>query len=152
VRVSELQPMIYFKIPLQLSRQRVELTYREKFSHLFPAIHRDEWVLSSPEMVFWITVLHLFHTYQLVHFHHYLICGRGCPFSIKSSSSLLLFLLFWFSSRVFIFALTCLVLIVDGFPSLFIYIYRYRVFLVLGPLHADESSRWGWMIRPGFRA
>ncbi len=36
------------------------------------------------------------------------ICGRGCPFSIKSFTSfLLLFWSFWFSSGVFTFAWTC---------------------------------------------
>ncbi len=29
-----------------------------------------------------LTILRLFHTYQLVHLHHQLICGKGCPFSI----------------------------------------------------------------------
>jgi hypothetical protein len=63
--------------------------------------------------------LRLFHTHQLVKIHHYLIYGRACPVSIKSSTSLPLF---WFFSPVFQFSLTCLVLIVDGFSSLFIYI------------------------------
>jgi hypothetical protein len=58
--------------------------------------------------------------YQLVHLH--LHCGRGCLSSIRSFISLLLF---WFSSHVFTFALTCLAIIVHGFPSLLIYIYIY---------------------------
>ncbi len=66
-----------------------------------------------------ITILHFFHTYQLMHLHHYLICGGGCPFSIKSSTSLLLFWLSWFSVHGFTFAWTRLVFFVDGFPSLF---------------------------------
>jgi len=45
------------------------------------------------------------------------------PFSITSSISLLLYYWSWFSFRVFTFASTCLVLFVDGFPSLFLYIY-----------------------------
>jgi len=38
---------------------------------------------------------------------------------------LILFLLVWFSSGMFTFATKCLVHIVDGFPSLFLYIYIY---------------------------
>jgi hypothetical protein len=45
--------------------------------------------------------LHLFHTYQLVKLLHYLIYGRACPVSIKSSTALRLF---WVFSPMFIFA------------------------------------------------
>jgi len=43
-----------------------------------------------------------------------------------SSTSLLLFWWSWFSFRLFTFTSTCLLLFVDGFPSLFIY--RYKIF------------------------
>jgi hypothetical protein len=52
-----------------------------------------------------------------------------------SSTSLLLIWWFWFSFCVFTFASTCLVLFVDGFPSLFIYIYR--VSLIQGHIKSD---------------
>jgi hypothetical protein len=46
-----------------------------------------------------------------------LICYRGCPFSILSSTSLPGLIVFL---CVFTFASTCLVLFVNGFPSLFV--------------------------------
>jgi len=67
----------------------------------------------------------LSHIPTIVYLHQSLICDRGCPFSIMSSISLVLFRWSWFFLHVFIFASTCLVLFVDGFSSLFIYIYIY---------------------------
>ncbi len=43
--------------------------------------------------------------------------------AVVVGGGLLLFLLVWFFSGMLTFALKCLVLIVDGFPNLFIYIY-----------------------------
>ncbi len=80
--------------------------------------------------------LHLFHTCQLVKLHHQLICGSACPVSIRSSNSLRLFSFYW---RVFIFALTCLLLSVNGFRSFFIYIY-----IQASPSSSDEGVYYRW--------
>jgi hypothetical protein len=45
--------------------------------------------------------------------------------AVVVGGGLLLFLLVWFFSGMLTFASKCLVLIVDGFPNLFIYIYIY---------------------------
>ncbi len=50
--VNALQPMIHFEILLQPSHWKVELMYRKRFPTFPPTIHRDEWILSSLEMVF----------------------------------------------------------------------------------------------------
>jgi hypothetical protein len=75
------------------------------------------WVTSSNQC------LHLFHTYQLLKLHHWLIYGRACPVTIKSSTSLRLF---WFFSPVLIFALTCTYC---GWISILVYVYIHSVLL-----------------------
>ncbi len=49
-KVNALQSMIRFEIPLQVSCQRMEFTYRERFPTFSPTIHGNEWILSSLEI------------------------------------------------------------------------------------------------------
>jgi len=80
-----------------------------------------------------VVILHLFHTYQLVHLSitSWFARQKMPLFSISSSTSLLLFWWSWFSLHVFtMFASSCLVLFVNGFPSLFLYyIYTELIFI-----------------------
>jgi len=50
VRVSTLQPMIQDTVADIMLESGTHIL--KEVSHLFPVVHRDKWVLSSPEMVF----------------------------------------------------------------------------------------------------
>ncbi len=52
VGVSALQPMIRFKIPLQLLHWKVGLTYKYKFLTFSFTTHKNKWILSSPKIIF----------------------------------------------------------------------------------------------------
>ncbi len=52
---------------------------------------------------------------------------------------------------MFTFALTCLVLLVDGFPSLFIYIYIYRdIHILISSLSSGLANKVGRHIQKPF--
>jgi len=52
VGMNTLYPMIHFKILLELSHQRMEPMYKERFLTFSFATHEDEWILSSLETIF----------------------------------------------------------------------------------------------------